>query len=147
MVQIEVDYITPLLMGSQQTTPINYWDTVEVLLDSIPQQYSYDNATMTSTLHLAFLEKEFSQVQTDDFSGQYWRNPSPNTQIQVWTFKQKPSRMVVRPEVLQNKLWNIRLKFTHQAEPSNVMTTYAAGGMSKEIDSVNDYKIVLSCTK
>ncbi|KAI9726559.1 MAG: hypothetical protein M1835_003763, partial [Candelina submexicana] len=114
--------------GSTAQTPTNYWDTVEVLLDFIPQQYSYDNISKTSTTHLAFMEKEFSQIQSKTFNGDFYANGDGQEQLQVWTFKQKPSRMVIRPEVLQNKLWNIRLKFLAQQEPGNLVNWYSLTG-------------------
>ena len=42
---IEVEYITPIFLASNANPPINCFDTIEVLLDYIPQQYSYDNIT------------------------------------------------------------------------------------------------------
>lgn len=152
MVTIEIDYITPIFMGSTASTPIQFWDSLELVLDFIPQQYSYDNGTQTSTQHLAFTEKNFGQTQSTTFNNTntVYTVPSPQTELQVWNFSQKPSKMVVRPEVLQNKLWQLRLKFIDQPEPSTVLTTYANGGMSSTSvlsNSISDYKIVLSCSK
>lgn len=150
MIKIEVDYITPLLMSSDGDAPINYFDSVEVMLDYIPQQYSYDNTTQTNTCHLAFLEKNVGQVQTKTYTGpNIPADRSPEDQLQIWTFTQQPSMIVVRPEVLQNKMWNIRLKFITQDEPSTVVNNFDAGSQvfQKFVDQVGDYKIILSCTK
>ena len=149
MVQIEVDYITPLLMASDGDAPINYFDSVEVMLDLIPQQYSYDNSTHTNTQHLAFMEKNFAQVQTKTYTGpSIAADQNPEEQLQVWNYTQKPSRIVVRPEVLQNKMWNIRLRFVTQDEPSTVVNNLDASGVyQKFVDQVGDYKLILSCTK
>lgn len=153
MITIEIDYVTPIFMSSDTDGPIQFWDSLELVLDYIPQQYSYDNGTQTSTQHLAFMEKNFGQTQTKTFTpggGTIYNLPDPQTQCQVWNFTQKPSKMVVRPEVLQNKLWNIRLKFINQPEPSNVLTGYTSTTMQSTSilpNSLSDYKIVLSCSK
>ncbi len=152
MVTIEIDYVTPVFMGSTANAPIQFWDSLELVLDFIPQQYSYDNGTQTSTQHLAFLEKNFAQTQqtTFDTTKSVYTVASPQTEMQVWNFTQKPSKMVVRPEVLQNKLWQLRLKFIDQPEPSNVLTTYTGGMMQSTsilAGTLSDYKIVLSCSK
>ena len=152
MVAIEIDYVTPIFMGSTASTPIQFWDSLELVLDFIPQQYSYDNGTQTSTQHLAFMEKNFAHTQqtTFDTTKSVYTAASPQTEMQVWNFTQKPSKMVVRPEVLQNKLWQLRLKFIDQPEPSNVLTTYTGGMMQSTSilgGTISDYKIVLSCSK
>ena len=158
MVQIEVDYITPIVAGSLIST--NYWDTIEVLLDFIPQQYSYDNSTQTDTRHLAFMEKEYGTLQQANYANDGFLKPSNGSRtLQQWKFSQKPSRMVVRPEVLQNKLWNIRLKFISQ--PAGNMVNWinqSVPGVTPGVSNlqpgpqteqlvVGDYKIVFSCTK
>ncbi len=152
MVTIEIDYVTPIFMGSTSPTPVQFWDSLELVLDFIPQQYSYDNGTQTSTQHLAFMEKNFGQTQANQFDAtkNVYNVPSPQAVMQVWNFTQKPSKMVVRPEVLQNKLWQLRLKFINQPEPSSVLTTYTGGIMQSTSvlsNTVSDYKIVLSCSK
>jgi len=154
MITIEIDYITPIFMSSTSTQPTQFWDSLELVLDFVPQQYSYDNGTQTSTQHLAFLEKNFSQTQSKQFSttagATVYNIQDPQDQCQVWNFTQKPSKMVVRPEVLQSKLWQLRLKFIDQPEPSNVVTSYVNGGMSTTSivpTSISDYKIVVSCSK
>ena len=131
MVTIEIDYVTPIFMGSTANSPIQFWDSLELVLDFIPQQYSYDNGTQTSTQHLAFLEKNFGQTQqtTFDTTKTVYTVASPQTELQAWNFTQKPSKMVVRPEVLQNKLWQLRLKFIDQPEPSTVLTNHTGGMM------------------
>ena len=105
MVTIEIDYVTPIFMGSTASSPVQFFDSLELVLDFIPQQYSYDNGTQTSTQHLAFLEKNFSQTQqtTFDTTKTVYNVASPQTELQVWNFTQKPSKMVVRPEVLQKE--------------------------------------------
>lgn len=142
-----------LTLASNANPPINCFDSIEVLLDYVPQQYSYDNVTQTNTYLLAFMEKEFGQVQTKTYSGPTLGNLDLNTdpeeKLQMWKFTQKPTKIVVRPEVLQNKVWNIRLKFIEQGEPSTVLTTYTCNSfMTNAIfENIGDYKIVCSCTK
>lgn len=91
MIKIEIDYITPVLMASKAATPVNYFDSVEVMLDYIPQQYSYDNSTMTNTVHLAFLEKNVGQMQSKPFTGPditMSSDPSADEELKVWNFSQ-----------------------------------------------------------
>ena len=154
MITIEIDYVTPIFMSSNSGTPSQFWDSLELVLDYIPQQYSYDNGTQTSTQHLAFMEKNFRQTQSKSFApatgGTIYTLADPQAQCQVWNFTQKPSKMVVRPEVLQNKLWSIRLKFINQPEPSTVLTGYTTTTMQSTsilAGAISDYKVVLSCSK
>jgi len=154
IITIEIDYVTPIFLSSDTNGPIQFWDSLELVLDYIPQQYSYDNGTQTSTQHLAFMEKNFGQTQSKTYTpvtgGTIYNLLDPQNQCRVWNFTQKPSKMVVRPEVLQNKLWSLRLKFITQAEPSNVLTNYANNGMASTSilpTAISDYKIVLSCSK
>ena len=150
LVNIEVDYITPIMLSSDGNPPINCFDSIEVLLDYVPQQYSYDNVTQTNTYSLAFMEKEFGQVQTKTYGGATLGgldlNTDPEEILQVWKFTQKPAKIVVRPEVLQKKIWNIRLKFVYQDEPSTVVRNFSNGAYGTFFEQVGEYKIVLSCT-
>ena len=49
MVTIEIDYVTPIFMGSTANSPIQFFDSLELVLDFIPQQYSYNNGTQITT--------------------------------------------------------------------------------------------------
>lgn len=149
MVHIQVDYVTPIFMAVQDNPAYNCFDTVEILLDGVPQQYSYDNETQTNTYLLAFMERDTGAIQTRPYNTNFAvdLNNDPQEMLQMWKFTQAPSKIVVRPEVLQKKVWNIRLKFSSQDEPSTVTNNFkqSTGRYNTFFQSVGDYKIVMSC--
>lgn len=109
MVHIEVEYVTPILVSSSATTPLNYQLPLELLVD-LPQQYSYETRDRSCTYHLALLERDNGVMQTAAFTN-VAALAKDNTQRQLWSFKQKPTQMTMRPEVLSQKQWRFGFKF------------------------------------
>ena len=65
LVHVGVEYVTPLLLS--QGSLLNFQLPIEVLVD-LPQQYSYETATQTSTHHMALMERDNSVMQTTAYT-------------------------------------------------------------------------------
>jgi len=150
LVYLEIDYMSPLTLSSSQTTGtaaggnlkvLNVYDAVEVLIN-FPQQDSYDTATGTNTYHICFLELE-GGTQTTAYTNREDMLHDP-TMWQKWKFNQKPSQIVMRPEVFQQKSAQVQLKFisspgtifSHSATPDELQYQY-----------ISDFKLVMTITK
>ena len=146
LVYLEVDYMTPIVMSTvdEDGTDIkNIYDSIEVFID-FPQQDSFDTVSRTNTYHICTLDRE-GAPQTTRYSGtpsDMRYNPS---MWQMWHFKNKPSHIVMRPEVLQQKTAHIRLQFVATSIPvyNNNGVTYE----STQYQFINDFVMVMSVTK
>lgn len=156
MVYLEVDYMTPVVMstndtvaGGTATNPVtlikNVYDAIEVFID-FPQQDSFDTLHRTNTYHICTLDREGpaqSEVLTSEALAQ---GMAYNSEMwQKWVFKNKPSHIVMRPEVLQQKTAHIRLQFVADDKP--VYNNVVAGHAPNQYQFINDFVLVMSVTK
>lgn len=141
LVFIQVDYVTQLIMSTSVEIAANtlaqYGAAVEFLLD-IPQYNSYDTVNKGQTSHLCAMERAPSPLQETAW-GANASEVDPTT-WQIWEFKQKPEKMPMRPEVLQQKTWNVQVKFMYDNMPS-------ASTVYEYMDHVQFFKMVLTVTK
>ena len=135
IVYIDVDYVSTIVgSNSSNANPFpNEMRDLEIVA-GIPQFNSWDNRTKTTTYHLCLMERDLGNVQTVSYvDASSLRNPAT---WQSWSFKHKPSKIPVRPEVLQNKQWNI-----------GVRAATGDGKESPDVKYLSDYTIHLSISK
>lgn len=143
VVYIEMDYMTPLFLASQSATVINDNRSIELLLD-VPQFNSFDTSTGNQTNHLCFMDRDYGTLATNSSTSTAPRDPLDSTIWQVWKHAHKPQRIPVRPEVLQQKRWTIKLQFVDSSEPNSTLQLLSTSAMYEF--SVYP-KLVLSITK
>ncbi len=102
------------------------YDSIEVFID-FPQQDSYDTTSQTNTYHICTLDRE-GPAATKKYTGNAGDMLQYPAMWQKWAFKNKPSHIVMRPEVLQQKNARIRLSFVGSNLPIyNNTANYAPG--------------------
>lgn len=102
------------------------YDSIEVFID-FPQQDSYDTTSQTNTYHICTLDRE-GPAATKKYTGNAGDMLQYPAMWQKWAFKNKPSHIVMRPEVLQQKNARIRLSFVASNLPIyNNTANYAPG--------------------
>ena len=122
MVFVDVDYMSPVTMSTttvQSATSnavYNAYDAIEVLID-FPQQDSYDTTSQCNTYHICMLERDTAQPpQTMPYTNTTDILFEPAMR-QTWKFKHKPSHIVMRPEVLQQKSATVKLQLLNKTVP------------------------------
>lgn len=143
LVYIQVDSIDSVIMSTSfgQTanpnTPIQVYFPLNLLWDQ-PQFNSYSTFLQGQTRLLCSMQKDYSVIQETLYAPgallsdqEYW---------QVWKFKHKLEKIAMRPEVLQQKTWNIRLAFNDQLNGG-------ADSVFNYIDFLTSFNMVLTISK
>lgn len=148
VVYIEVDYMTPIILYA--TDLENVPDSIELMTD-LPQFNSFDSSSQGSTQHLCFMERDMGKTSSKIFGPPNAGPPAQTDNVldsdlwQIWRFTQKPARIPVRPEVLQQKRWTLGLFFT--GEEAGRQDKTVLEDFDGSYVQMNRPKLVLSVTK
>lgn len=132
-VLLHLDYTSPLFVNSTQN--LNYYDSVGIYVDNLPQHSSYDTRTGTQNRMIGMLARDQGTLQTST-------NTADANSRQAWTYAFDHDPILVSQDVWQLKNWQIRLAFCN--EPSGSSISDIAAQQQGDVLTLNDFTIVVS---
>ncbi len=132
-VLLHLDYTSPLFANSKEN--LNYYDSIGIYVDNLPQHSSYDTRTGTSNRMIGMLARDQSSLQTST-------NPADANSRQAWTYSFDHDPILVSQDVWQLKNWQLRLAFCNE-EAGTTISSIAAK-QDGDILTLNDFTLVCS---
>jgi len=109
VIYLQLEEAADIIAVEGSSTPLNFFQSIRLSLD-IPQQDTFECFTGSNTYHLAIMSRDPNKAQTDPYSAATWTADSK--QWQTWGLRHKPPRIALRPEVFQQKRWQVSVTLT-----------------------------------
>lgn len=103
---LQLEECTDIVCVNANNPTSNYLMPLRIDVD-IPQQDSYEAYADNCTYQLVTLNRDATKYQSSAYDATTWLYD--NAQWQIWHMSHKPCRIPMRPEVLQQKHWKIKI--------------------------------------